>query len=217
MALLMSAGYFPPVRDLFYREFVDGVTSVESFVASQLLVELPLTVAGLAIFMVMFCTGLGLALGFGADFAITLFVLTCFSIFGKSMGFAILTIIDNLGMGLVVASSINVVAVVLSGIGAQSPPAWIAAINNANPLKWGIGALTYLQFREATYTCDPAVPGQAYPNGTCIVTSGQQVLQTLSLQDVNVGMSIGICAAISVASRLIYYGLLKFKLNRMVS
>lgn len=216
MGLLSTAAYYPPNRALLTREFLDGVVGVESFVVHQLLAQLPLTILGALIYVSLGSTALGMSIGFGINFAITLLVTTCFLVVGTSVGLSVLTIVDNIGLGLVVASALNTVFLLMSGVGAQSIPAFLSYINYISPLKWGIATLTYSEFTGLTFTCTSA-PDQSFPNGTCIVSTGEQVLQTLNLENVNIGMNLGILVGITVISRLIYYALLKIRLHRMVA
>ncbi|KAI9011657.1 P-loop containing nucleoside triphosphate hydrolase protein [Hyaloraphidium curvatum] len=216
MGLLQTAAYYPPDRAFFTREFLDGITSVESFVATQAIVQVPFTIMGALIWVLLGCTALGLQIGFGVNFLINLLVTTCFLVVGTSIGLSILTVVDNIGLGLVVASALNTCAIVMSGVGAQSIPAVLYYINYISPLRWGIAVLTNLEFTGRTFSCTSA-PDQSLPDGTCIVSTGEQVLQTLNLESVNIGMNLGILVAITVASRFIYYGLLKFKMSRMIS
>jgi hypothetical protein len=85
-----------------------------------------------------------------------------------------------------------------------------------SPLKWGVAVLTNLEFTGLTFSCTSA-PDQSYPNGTCLVSTGEQVLETLNLEYVDYAMNVGILVGITVISRLIYYVLLKVKLHRMVA
>ncbi|KAI9009287.1 P-loop containing nucleoside triphosphate hydrolase protein [Hyaloraphidium curvatum] len=216
MGLLGSAAHYPPDRAFFTREYADGVTSVESFTFTQLVVQLPFMVGGALLWVLLGTTATGMQIGFGAAFAANLLVTTCFLICGTSIGLSILTLVDDIGLGLVVASAINSVFIMMSGIGAQSIPAFLYYINYISPLRWGIPVLTNLEFTGATFSCAPT-PDQAYPNGTCIISTGEQVLNTLDLADVNLGVNLGVLVAITVATRLVYYGLLKLKMHRMVS
>lgn len=216
MGLLKAASYYPPERALLIREFLDGVTSVESFVATQLLVQIPFEVMGALLWCVLGCTALGLQIGFGANFAVNLLITSCFLICGTSVGLSILTLVDNIGLGLVVASAVNTLFLIMSGVGAQSIPEFLYYINYISPLRWGIAVLTNLEFKGLKFTCSPT-PDQSLPDGTCLVSTGEQVLATLGLEEVNIGLYLGVLVGITVASRGIYYALLKVKLHRMVA
>jgi hypothetical protein len=124
-----AVSYYPPHRALLTREFLDGIYSVESFVFTQLLMQIPLEILGALVWCLLANTALGMQIGFGAPFCVNLLVVTCYFVCGSSIGLAVLTIMDNIGLGLVFASALNTALIVMSGIGAQSIPPFLYYLN----------------------------------------------------------------------------------------
>ena len=73
-----------------------------------------------------------------------------------------------------------------------------------------LGAVMTVSLRGVTFYC---TPGQLSADGTCHVTSGEQVLQLYNLDVDTTAYSLGMVACL-IIYRFIAYALLKFKLMR---
>jgi len=102
-------------------------------------------------------------------------------------------------------------------------PAFLQGFNHISILKWGtgtpsgvcvllkfLGAVMTESLRGVTFYC---TPDQLSADGTCPVTSGEQVLQLYNLDVDTTAYALGMVACL-IIYRLIAYALLKLKLMR---
>lgn len=99
------------------------------------------------------------------------------------------------------------VAQFMSGVISIGMPGFLQALNYLSPIRYNVRNLAPYSLRGITFTCNDS---QKLPNGECIISTGEQVLQLYDL-DTNPGMNLlalGIC---TVVYRFLAYLLLKVK------
>lgn len=210
IGMLQNVAVYPAERDVFYREDDDGVYSVESFLFTYTLLEVPFEVVTCLVFGVLG----DLAVGFPRNpemFFVSVFC--CFGIVscGESLGIMFNTLFsDHTGFAVTAVSIVLSVGNITQGILSINMPALVNAFNYLSPLRYAVKALAPVSLRGLTFTCDEA---QRLPDGSCIIGTGEQVLQLYKL-DVDPAVNIAALAACVVAYRLVAYLLLRLMRTR---
>lgn len=205
IGMLQNVAVYPAERDVFYREDDDGVYSVESFLFTYTLLELPFEVVSCLIFGVL---GV-LAVGFPRTaemFFVSVFC--CFGIVscGESLGIMFNTLFsDHTGFAVTAVSIVLSVGNIMQGILSINMPALFNAFNYLSPLRYAVKALGPVSLRGLTFSCGQE---QKLSDGSCAIGTGEQVLQLYKL-DVNPVVNIAALAGCVVAYRLVAYLLLR--------
>ena len=97
------------------------------------------------------------------------------------------------------------VAQFMSGIMSIDMPRFLQGVNYLSPIRYAIRNLAPYSLRSITFTCNDT---QKLPNGECIISTGQQVLQLYDL-DTNPAMNIMALGVCTLVYRLLAYLLLK--------
>ncbi|KAJ3341351.1 hypothetical protein HDU93_004987 [Gonapodya sp. JEL0774] len=214
IGLIATVAYYPQQRSVFYREYADGAYNALPFFLAHFTIELPTTIVGSLLFAVLAGIVPGIQISEGRFFLYWL-VSGAFLHAGESMALLILSLVDDIGLGIVVASVISSSLVSMCGVGAVNLPRVLDVINHASPLRWGIHALTTLEFTGLTFSCKPTLD-QAYPDGTCIYQTGEQVLeQIVNMAGERVWFDILILLIIVVLLRILAFGALKYRLRSL--
>lgn len=205
IGMLQNVAVYPAERDVFYREDDDGVYSVESFLFTYTLLELPFEIVSCLIFGVL---GV-LAVGFPRTaemFFVSVFC--CFGIVscGESLGIMFNTLFsDHTGFAVTAVSIVLSVGNIMQGILSINMPALFNAFNYLSPLRYAVKALGPVSLRGLTFSCGQE---QKLSDGSCAIGTGEQVLQLYKL-DVNPVVNIAALAGCVVAYRLVAYLLLR--------
>lgn len=205
IGMLQNVAVYPAERDVFYREDDDGVYSVESFLFTYTLLELPFEIVSCLIFGVL---GV-LAVGFPRTaemFFVSVFC--CFGIVscGESLGIMFNTLFsDHTGFAVTAVSIVLSVGNIMQGILSIDMPALFNAFNYLSPLRYAVKALGPVSLRGLTFSCGQE---QKLSDGSCVIGTGEQVLQLYKL-DVNPVVNIAALAGCVVAYRLVAYLLLR--------
>lgn len=162
-----------------------------------------------------------------------LFEVFCFVNCGESFGIIFCTLFDNNGLSVNFASVANSLFLSMTGchliyfkfsygrILSPTMPAFLRGFNYISVLKWGTGAPCYLfslltlgavltvSLQKVKFHCTTS---QLLGDGTCPVTTGEEVLGLYNLNVNTLTYSFGMLACL-IIYRLIAYGLLKLKLT----
>ncbi|KAI5863743.1 P-loop containing nucleoside triphosphate hydrolase protein [Durotheca rogersii] len=209
VGMLQNVAVYPAEREVFYREDDDAVYSVEAFLATYTLLEVPFEIVACLVFGVL------------ADFAVgfpqtaTLYfvnVFCCFGIVscGESLGIMFNTLFNHTGFAVNVISILLSVAQIMAGIMSINMPELFQAFNFISPLKYATAALAPFTLRGVEFTCEDA---QRLPDGRCAIETGEQVLDLYKLNDDPV-IHIGALAATVVIYRLVAWLLLRLTRTR---
>lgn len=205
VGMLQNVAVYPSERDVFYHEHDDHVYSVESFVVTYTLLELPFEIISCFLYGLL----ADLAVGFPrtAELYFTL-VFCCFGIVncGESLGIVFNTLLtDHTGFAITLTSIIFSVGTIMEGIMSINMPALFRAFNWISPLRYAVLALGPITLRGQTFTCEAS---QRLENGRCPVSTGEEVLTLYNL-DKNPFVNLGALAATIVVYRLFAYAVLK--------
>lgn len=210
VGMLQNVAVYPAERDVFYREDDDGVYSVESFLATYSLLEFPFEVVSCLIFGVL----ADLAVGFPRTptmYFVSVF--TCFGVVscGESLGIMFNTLFsDHTGFAVTATSIILSVGNIMQGIMSINMPELFNAFNYLSPLRYSVRTLGPVSLRGQTFTC---AKNNQLPDGSCVISTGEQVLQLYRL-DVDPVVNIAALAGCIIAYRLVAYLLLKLVRTR---
>ncbi|ATY65700.1 ABC efflux transporter [Cordyceps militaris] len=204
VGMLQNVAVYPAERDVFYREDDDGVYSVDAFVLSYTLLELP--------FEVLSC----LIYGLFSTFAVrnpetaSLYFAAFFGCFGvvscgESLGIMFNTLFAHTGFAVNMMGVFLSVANGMAGVLSIHMPPAFDALNYLSPIRYATRAMAPYAMRGVRFGCTPE---QALPDGACPITSGEQVL-TLYNFDVDPNVNAYCLLACVVIYRLIAWALLR--------
>lgn len=205
VGMLQNVAVYPAERDVFYREHDDGAYGVESFLLTYTALELPFEIVSTLIYGVL----ADLAVGFPRTAEMYFVcVFACFGIVscGESLGIMFNTLFsDHTGFAVTLTSILLSVANIMAGIMSIDMPPLFDAFNYISPCRYAVRALAPVSLRGQRFSCDA---DQTLPDGSCVLGTGEQVLDLYKL-DVDVVVNIAALAGIIVAYRLVAYLLLR--------
>ncbi|KAK2609662.1 hypothetical protein N8I77_003153 [Diaporthe amygdali] len=205
VGMLQNVAVYPAERDVFYREHDDGAYGVESFLLTYTALELPFEIVSTLIYGVL----ADLAVGFPRTAEMYFVcVFSCFGIVscGESLGIMFNTLFsDHTGFAVTLTSILLSVANIMAGIMSIDMPALFDAFNYISPCRYAVRALAPVSLRGQRFSCDA---DQRLPDGSCVLGTGEQVLDLYKL-NVDVVVNIAALAAMIVAYRLVAWFLLR--------
>lgn len=190
VGMLQNVAIYPTERDVFYREDDDGVYSVEAFIISYTILEVPFEIISSLVFGVLGAIAVGLPRTVVMYF-VTSF--TCFGIVscGESLGIMFNTLLPHTGFAVNVMGTVLSVATLMAGILSIDMPDLFVATNYLSPIRYGTRAVAPYSLRGVEFTCNDF---QRLPNGRCPIETGQDVLELYNLDEdpvVNVAALVG--------------------------
>ncbi|KAI1439887.1 P-loop containing nucleoside triphosphate hydrolase protein [Annulohypoxylon stygium] len=212
VGMLQNVAVYPAEREVFYREDDDAVYSIEAFLSTYTILEVPFEIIACLLFSIL------------ADFAVGfprtaemyfVYAFCCFGIVscGESLGIMFNTLFNHTGFAVNVISILLSVAQIMAGIMSIDMPELFKAFNYISPLKYATAALAPFTLRGVEFTCDDA---QRLPNGQCQIETGEQVLDLYKL-NVNPYVNLGALGAAIVVYRLVAWFLLRLVRTRWKS
>ncbi|KAK0471076.1 P-loop containing nucleoside triphosphate hydrolase protein [Armillaria novae-zelandiae] len=216
IGILQNVAVFPIERDFFYREYDDGVYSVEAFLASYAALELPFEIATALIYslFVSISANLGRTVSI---FFITALNGLCIVNAGESLGMIINTLLtQDTSLALSITNILMSVAMYIAGLMSLNMPRFLEYLNKLNPLGYSVRNMMPYVLRGQTFTCGD---DQRLTDGSCAISTGEQVLEIFNLKDVNAPLNLYAVVISAVVYRLLAYAVLKvvksrFKIER---
>ncbi|KAI1385630.1 P-loop containing nucleoside triphosphate hydrolase protein [Hypoxylon trugodes] len=212
VGMLQNVAVYPAEREVFYREDDDAVYSVEAFLSTYTLLEVP--------FEIVACLLFGILADFAVGFPRTaemyfVYVFCCFGIVscGESLGIMFNTLFNHTGFAVNIISILLSVAQIMAGILSINMPELFRVFNYISPLKYATAALAPFTLRGVKFTCDDS---QRLPDGHCTIETGEQVLDLYKL-NVDPVVNVGALAATIVVYRLVAWLLLRLVRTRWKS
>ncbi|KAI8628123.1 hypothetical protein F5Y19DRAFT_439705 [Xylariaceae sp. FL1651] len=206
VGMLQNVAVYPAEREVFYREDDDIVYSIEAFLATYTLLEVP--------FEIVSCLAFGVLGVFAVGFPRTaeLYFVLVFCAFGivscgESLGIMFNTLFSHTGFAVNVISVLLSVAQVIAGIISIDMPRVFKIFNYLSPTKYAVAALARFSLDGVKFTCDDL---QRLPDGQCAIETGEQVLE---LYDLNVD---GVKNLIALLGTVLVYRLVAWLLLRLV-
>ncbi|KAI1746956.1 hypothetical protein F4782DRAFT_468209 [Xylaria castorea] len=205
IGMLQNVAIYSTEREVFYREDDDAVYSVEAFLATYTILELPFEIISCLVFGVA-----GFAVGLPRTAELYFVLVFCaFGIVscGESLGIMFNTLFKHTGFAVNIISILLSVAQVITGIISIDMPRVFEIFNYLSPTKYAVAALARYSLDGVTFTCDDL---QRLPNGRCAIETGEQVLELYAL---NVD---GARNLIALAGTVLVYRLVAWVLLRLV-
>ncbi|TWU75854.1 hypothetical protein ED733_005380 [Metarhizium rileyi] len=190
VGMLQNVAVYPDERDVFYREDDDGVYSVEAFLASYTLIEVPFEAVSCLLF------GLLGVFAVGLPRTATVYLACAFACFGvvscgESLGIMFNTLFGHTGFAVNIMGVFLSVATSMAGVLSINMPELFKAVNYLSPIRYATRSLAPYSLRDITFTCDSQ---QRLPDGRCPIETGEKVLD---LYDFNVDPVVNVaCYAI---------------------
>ncbi|KAK0243883.1 P-loop containing nucleoside triphosphate hydrolase protein [Armillaria nabsnona] len=216
VGMLQNIAVYPVERDIFYREYDDGAYSIESFFITYVLLELPCEIISCLMFSALTAIATDLRRTVSMFFVVSLNAL-CIVNAGESLGILFNTLLDeNTGLALNVTNVVLSVAMFMAGLMSLDMPAFLKGLNKLSPLGYAVRNIMPYAFRGQVFSCDD---DQRLADGTCAVSSGEQVLDMFELGGINARLNLGAIVVAMVLYRLLAYAVLKlvkakFKVER---
>ncbi|KAK8922855.1 putative ABC transporter ATP-binding protein/permease [Metarhizium anisopliae] len=204
VGMLQNVAVYPNERDVFYREDDDGVYSVEAFLASYTLIEVPFEIISCLLFGVLGTFAIGLPRTVTVYFAC---VFACFGVVscGESLGIMFNTLFGHTGFAVNIMGILLSVANSMSGLLSINMPDLFKAVNYLSPIRYATRSVAPYSLRDIKFICNGE---QRLPDGSCPIETGEEVLDLYSF-NVDPVVNIACMAACIVAYRLIAWALLK--------
>ncbi|KAM5345876.1 hypothetical protein ACJ41O_011737 [Fusarium nematophilum] len=204
VGMLQNVAIYPSERDVFYREDDDGVYSVEAFLASYTVLEVPFEVLSCLVFGVLGAIAVGLPR------TVTMYFVCVFSCFGivscgESLGIMFNTLFGHTGFAVNVMGIFLSVANSMAGVLSIDMPELFKAFNYLSPIRYATRAVAPYSLRGVEFTCTDA---QRLADGRCPIETGQDVLELYKF-DVDPVVNVGMLAVCVVVYRVLAWGLLK--------
>ncbi|TVY22935.1 putative ABC transporter ATP-binding protein/permease [Lachnellula hyalina] len=204
VGMLQNVAIYPNEKDVFYRENDDGTYGVEAFLAQYITLEVPFEIFTSLLFAILADLAAGLPRTPQMFFAV---FFNCFCVVscGESVGIMFNTLFAHTGFAINVTSVFLSIAQVMSGVLSINMPGFLQGVNYLSPMRYVTRNLIPYSLRHMAFHCTAA---QRLPDGTCPITTGEQVLDLYALDTnpaINI-MALGIC---TLVYRLLAYALLK--------
>ncbi|KAK0187348.1 P-loop containing nucleoside triphosphate hydrolase protein [Armillaria mellea] len=216
IGILQNFAVFPIERDFFYREYDDGVYSVEAFLTSYTALELPFEIVTALVYslFVSISANLGRTIPI---FFITALNGLCIVNAGESLGMVVNTFLtQDTGLALTITNILMSIAMYIAGLMSLNMPTFLKDLNKLNPLGYYIRNMMPYVLRGQTFTCGD---DQRLTDGSCAISTGEQALEIFNLKDVNAHLNLCAVVVSTVVYRLLAYAVLKvvksrFKIER---
>ncbi|KAI6560977.1 hypothetical protein MCOR03_004080 [Pyricularia oryzae] len=205
VGMLQNVAVYPAERNCFYAEDDDGVYSVEAFLATYTLLELPFELLSCMLFGVMAVFAAGLPHTAEMYFVCTF---VCWGIVscGESLGMMFNTLFSNhTGFAITLTSVFLSISNAMGGIMSIDMPAIYDAFNHISPVRFAVLALAPYTLRGVQFSCEAS---QRLPNGRCIISTGEDVLDLYKL-NVNGTLNLGYLMVLAFAYRIAAWALLR--------
>ena len=176
---------------------------MEAFFLQYTLLEVPFEIVSSLLFTVFIDLAAGLPRN-ATTFFIEAFN-ACLVSCGESLGIMFNTLFNHSGFAVNLTSVVVSLALIIAGVLSVNLPPFLQAFNHLSPAKWSVGNLAPYTLRGQTFTCTKS---QQLSNGTCPITTGQQVLELYNLKS-NPGKSLATLGGCTIAYRVAAYVLLK--------
>lgn len=204
VGMLQNVAVYPIERDVFYKEDDDHVYSVEAFLATYTLLEVPFEIISCLIFGVLGAIAIGLPR------TVTMYFVCVFSCFGvvscgESVGIMFNTFFGHTGFAVNAMGIILALANTMAGILSIDMPDLFKAFNYLSPIRYATRAMAPYSLQGVEFTCNSQ---QRLPDGRCPIETGQDVLDLYKFDEDPV-VNIAALAGCVIVYRILAWWLLK--------
>ncbi|KAH0492707.1 hypothetical protein TgHK011_007648 [Trichoderma gracile] len=204
VGMLQNVAIYPSERDVFYREDDDGVYSVDAFLLSYTILEVPFEILSCLLFGILMCIAVGLPRTATMYFVS---VFGCFGIVscGESLGIMFNTLVNHTGFAVNIMGMFLSIANAMAGVLSIDAPEAFKALNYLSPIRYALRSIAPYALQNERFYCKP---GQQLADGTCPIETGKQVLQLYRFDDDPV-VNVAALAGCLVVYRLLAWLLLR--------
>ncbi|KAK0200263.1 P-loop containing nucleoside triphosphate hydrolase protein [Desarmillaria ectypa] len=216
IGILQNVAVFPVERDFFYREYDDGVYSIEAFLTSYTFLELPFEIVTALIYSLFVSISANLGRTVSIYFITALNGL-CIVNAGESLGMIMnIFLTQDTGLALNITNILMSIAMYMAGLMSLNMPGFLKALNKLNPLGYSVRNMMPYVLRGQTFSCGD---DQRLTDGSCAISTGEQVLEIFNLDDVSAPLNLCAVVISTIVYRLLAYAVLKlvkskFKIER---
>ncbi|THU84675.1 P-loop containing nucleoside triphosphate hydrolase protein [Dendrothele bispora CBS 962.96] len=212
VGVLQNVAVYPSERDAFYKEFQDRACPAEAFFLVYTLLEMPLEVIASLLFSLLGCIATNLRRTVAMYFIIAL---NCFCIVncGESVGIIFNTIFfDSTEIALDLTGVVISIAQNIGGLFTIDMPGLLKAFNYISPMKYAVANMMVYTLQGVKFDCDDS---EKLSDGSCAFRTGEDVLRLYKLDNVDGGKMLAGLVGITIAYRIVAYGVLKLRLAMM--
>ncbi|RSL48912.1 hypothetical protein CEP53_009379 [Fusarium sp. AF-6] len=199
IGMLTNVAIYPNERDVAYRESSDGAYSLDSFLASYTIFELPFEVINALFFGILAVFAIGLPHTVATYFVASL---ACFSGLscGESLGIMFNTLFSHTGFAINLMGVILALANSMAGILSLDMPSLFEYSNYLSPIRYQVRGVAYYSMRDLSFDCN-------FNNDTCPIETGEQALKLYKFDENPLVSVVGMVACV-VVYRLLAWALL---------
>ncbi|KAH8674176.1 P-loop containing nucleoside triphosphate hydrolase protein [Xylariales sp. PMI_506] len=212
IGIIQNTAVYPDERDVFYQEDDDGLYSVEAFLVSYMIIEVPLEAICAMICGMLFVTAVGLPQTATMYFVS---VLSCFGLVscGESVGIIFNTFFGHTGFAFSLMSVVLSIAIAMSGVLAIDMPPLFKAFNYLAPTRYTTRVVALYSLHDLDFTCTDQ---QRLPDGSCPINTGEDVLRLYHFDESPTANLAGLAGCI-IIYRILAWILLKVNRSRWVN
>ncbi|KAH6896698.1 P-loop containing nucleoside triphosphate hydrolase protein [Thelonectria olida] len=204
VGMLQNVAVYPNERDVFYREDDDGVYSVEAFMMSYTILEVPFEIVSCLVFGLLGNLAVGLPRTAQMYFVC---VFACFGVVscGESLGIVFNSLFGHAGFAIQIMGIFLSVANLMVGILSIGMPPLFTSFNYLSPIRYAARAVAPYSLRGVAFTCNDS---QKLPDESCPIETGEDVLKLYKLDEdpvLNVAF-LGVCV---IVYRLLAWGVVR--------
>ncbi|KAK0502132.1 putative ATP-binding cassette transporter [Armillaria luteobubalina] len=191
---------------------------METFLTSYIFLELPFQIVACLIYSLFVSIATNLRRSVSMYFITALNGL-CTLNSGESLGIILNTLVtQNTGLALNITNVLMSVAMYMAGLMSLDMPAFLKALNKLSPLGYSVRNMILpnsnmmpYAFRGQTFSCGD---DQRLADGSCAISTGEQVLDIFDLGDVNAPVNLCAIVITAIVYRLLAYATLKLLKTR---
>lgn len=194
---------------VFLRERGSKTFRVSSYYLAKTLAEIPTSIVFPFIFSTISYWMVGFRAEAGAFFTYSLINIILANT-AQALGLVLSASTPNQNITLAIAPLLTTFLMLFGGfyVNSANIPPWFIWIHYISLFKYAYEALIVNEFQNLPFYCDPGetIP----PYNICPVTNGNQVLKSLSMNNVNLWIDVACLFAIFIALRIIGYLVIRF-------
>lgn len=216
IGMLNCVALFPPDRDVFFREFVDGGFSPLAFFLTYFTFTIPFIIFSAIAISALIAFAVSLQPTSGA-FLLFVYVTFSFMLVGECIGVMFCSLFQHVGVSANITSLVISVFTMMAGFISINMSTTLTYLNYMSPIKWGSWIISNAVFREATFTCSEA---ERLASGECPYSSGDQVLRLYNMYvedyEASLRTRLWILAVICVAFMVAAFIVLRIKAESLL-
>jgi hypothetical protein len=153
IGMLTNVAVYPFERDVAYGEILDGIYSVDAFLASYTLLELPFEIINSLFLALLLVFAVGLPRTAASYFVAALVGFSGLSC-GESLGIIFNALSSHTGFAMNLMAVLLAVANAMAGILSLNMPALFKSFNYLSPVRYQVRGVAHYSLVDQTFECD---------------------------------------------------------------